>query len=73
MKSLESQFNADMQSIYLTAKKELGYNATRFLQIVSEKGGLKAAQQLIAKDAGIMALKFCGRTIGWIFRLKLMY
>ena len=27
MNSLENQFNADMQNIYLIAKKELGYNA----------------------------------------------
>lgn len=52
MNPLESQFNADMQNIYLTAKKELGYNATRFLQLLSEKGGLQAARQLIAKDGG---------------------
>jgi hypothetical protein len=52
MDSLEKQFNADMHSIYIRAKKELGYNATRFLQLVSEKGGLKAAKQLIAKNGG---------------------
>lgn len=52
MKSLENQFNEDMQNIYLTAKRELGYNATRFLQLISEKGGVKAAKQLIAKDGG---------------------
>ena len=50
--ALENQFNAEMQNIYLTAKKEIGYNATRFLQLISEKGGLKAAKQLIAKDGG---------------------
>ncbi len=52
MKSLENQFNEDMQNIYLTAKRELGYNATRFLQLISEKGGVKAAKLLIAKDGG---------------------
>ena len=39
-----------MKNIYLTAKKELGYNATRFLQLLSDKGGVKAAKILIAKD-----------------------
>ena len=52
MKDLENKFNLDMQNIYKTAKKELGYNATRFLQLISEKGGLQAAKILISKDGG---------------------
>jgi len=52
VKTLENLFNADMQKIYITAKKELGYNATRFLQMISEKGGVQAARILIAKDGG---------------------
>lgn len=52
MNQLEKKFNEDMKNIYLTAKKELKYNATRFLQILSEKGGLQAAKILIAKDGG---------------------
>lgn len=52
MNSLDNQFNCDMQNIYRIAKKDLGYNATRFLQLLSEVGGLQAARQLIAKDGG---------------------
>lgn len=52
MNSLEKQFNQDMINIYQTAKKELGYNATRFLQLISEVGGLQAAKKLISKDGG---------------------
>lgn len=52
MNQLEKQFNADMMNIYFTAKKELKYNATRFLQLISEKGGLQAAKILIVKDGG---------------------
>lgn len=52
MGSVESKFHVDMNNIYLTAKKELGYNATRFMQLVSQIGGLQTAKQLIAKDAG---------------------
>lgn len=52
MNKIEKKFNDDMLYIYTTAKKELGYNATRFLQLVSEKGGLKAAKQLISKEGG---------------------
>jgi len=39
-----------MIQIYETAKRELGYNATRFLQMVSEQGGLAAARQLVWSD-----------------------
>lgn len=52
LKELESRFNVEMLNIYKTAKKELGYNATRFLQLISEKGGLQAAKTLISKDGG---------------------
>jgi hypothetical protein len=52
MNQLEKKFNKEMKNIYLTAKKELKYNATRFLQILSEKGGVQAAKTLIAKDGG---------------------
>jgi hypothetical protein len=52
MEALEKKFNADMHQIYIRAKKELNYNATRFLQLLNEKGGLLAAKQLIAKDGG---------------------
>lgn len=41
-----------MNNIYKMAKKELGYNATRFLQLVSQLGGLQAAKKLISKDGG---------------------
>jgi hypothetical protein len=40
-----------MISIYETAKRELGYNATRFLQMISEQGGLPTARQLLWSDA----------------------
>lgn len=49
---LENKFNSDMQNIYKSAKKELGYNATRFLQLLSEKGGIMTAKILISKDGG---------------------
>ncbi len=52
MELLEKQFNAEMLNIYHTAKKELGYNASRFLQMLSREGGLKTAKKLISKDGG---------------------
>ena len=52
MRMLENKFNEDMKNLYLTSKKELGYNASRFMQIVAQKGGVQAAKQLISKDGG---------------------
>ncbi|WP_336990040.1 hypothetical protein [Bacillus infantis] len=52
MKTLENKFHEDMTNIYFTAKKELRYNASRFIQLVSIEGGLKAAKQLISKSGG---------------------
>jgi hypothetical protein len=43
----ERQFHKAMVAIYETAKRELGYNATRFLQMLSEQGGLATAKQLL--------------------------
>jgi hypothetical protein len=44
---LEKQFHAAMLSIYTRAKAEAGYNATRFLGMVSEQGGYEAARALL--------------------------
>lgn len=47
MTDLEKQFDQDMLEIYKLAKKECGYNATRFLQMISSQGGLETARNLI--------------------------
>ena len=52
MGSLENKFHEEMLNIYITAKKELKYNASHFLQLLSYEGGVKAAKQLISKDDG---------------------
>ena len=44
---LERDFHKAMISIYERAKSEAGYVATRFIQIVSEHGGLETARQLL--------------------------
>ena len=62
--TLEKQFEQEMVDIYMTAKKECGYNPTRFLQLVSRKGGLAAAKQVISKPGGtdgFTTLWECGR------------
>ena len=47
---IEKQFHGAMIDIYRRAKQELGYNATRFLGMVSEHGGLATAKILLAAD-----------------------
>jgi hypothetical protein len=43
-----AQFDQRMVDIYRTAKSELGYNATYFLRMISERGGLATARSLIS-------------------------
>lgn len=53
-----------MAGIYDSAKREVGYNATRFLQLLSELGGLGAARRLLQSSApsyGLSALALAGR------------
>lgn len=50
MDQVERRFHRAMISIYETAKRELGCNATRFLQMLSEQGGLVTARQLLWSD-----------------------
>ena len=47
---LEARFHEAMINVYRRAKSECGYNATRFLQMVSEQGGLPAAKTLLRKE-----------------------
>ena len=52
MRDLSLQFHDSMIDIYDRAKKECKYVASRFLQVVAEKGGVEAAKSLILKDGG---------------------
>lgn len=45
--NLESKFEAAMFEVYRRAKQEAGYNASIFLQMLSDRGGLATAKQLI--------------------------
>jgi hypothetical protein len=45
MQDLSKQFDAAM--IYQRAKSEAGYNATIFLRMISDRGGLATAKYLI--------------------------
>jgi hypothetical protein len=46
MRSLEQQLTQAMFDIYRRAKSEAGYNATIFLQMISDRGGLDTAKKL---------------------------
>ena len=44
---LEEEFHSAMGDIYRRAREEAGYNATVFLRMVAEHGGLETARRLI--------------------------
>jgi hypothetical protein len=44
---LTTRFDAAMRQIYDRARSECGYNATRFLQMLAEHGGVKTAKLLL--------------------------
>jgi len=47
MDNLEHEFDMAMMDIYLRAKTEAGYNATRYLQMLEEHRGLDTARILL--------------------------
>ena len=47
MSDLEKKLHNELMDNYEAAKKELGYNAAYFLQMISEKGGYETALHLI--------------------------
>lgn len=52
MNVAETMFEKEMIDAYKTIKKEYGYNASRFIQMVANKGAVAAAKQLISKPGG---------------------
>lgn len=49
MTDVAKQWHREMLQIYSDAKA-IGYNASRFIQMVDEQGGLAAARQLIGSE-----------------------
>lgn len=49
-KEILNKFHATMVDVYRRAKEEAGYNATRFLRMVEEKGGYETARSLLYAD-----------------------
>ena len=60
MRDLNLQFHDAMKDIYVRANKECRYTASKFLQVVTEKGGVEAAKNLILKDGVLTALQNYG-------------
>jgi hypothetical protein len=50
MEELKQNFHQAMIDIYKTAKRDLNYTASYFIQMISELGGLETARRLLAKD-----------------------
>jgi 5-methylcytosine-specific restriction protein A len=48
---LINEFHKDMLKIYENAKKECGYNASRFIQMVANEGGYNVAKKFIHSNA----------------------
>lgn len=44
---LERQFDEAMMELYRRAKSEVGYNATRFLQMLMDHRGVETARRLL--------------------------
>jgi hypothetical protein len=60
---LEIVFHRRMLEVYHRAKAECGYNATRFLQMVSNEGGLKLPESYLRPQNLLMVSPYCGKTI----------
>jgi len=62
--SNEDEFHQAMLHIYHQEKEHCNYNATRFYQMLNEKGGLATAKALLASQepqSGLTTLWECGR------------
>ena len=65
MANLESSFDEAMLNIYRTAKDECDYNATYFLRMIQNYGGLGAAKRLLHDNKvhdGLTNLLYAGTT-----------
>lgn len=62
--NLEDRFEQAMYDVYYDAKKECNYNATYFLQMLGQYGGLGTARRLLTSTKityGFTTLWECGR------------
>jgi hypothetical protein len=59
MPNLEQQFTQAMFDIYRRAKTEAGYNASIFLQMISDRGGVDTAKRLSTRANRRTATPIC--------------
>jgi hypothetical protein len=60
----EQRFDDAMIGVYEDAKRQAGYNATRFLQMVRRRGGVEAARRLLSQpgvSTGFLKLRDAGK------------
>jgi hypothetical protein len=55
--AIERRFDAEMHEAYESWKRECGYNATRFLQMLRHRGGPEAARRLLRKQGTSFGLE----------------
>jgi hypothetical protein len=54
---LEQRFDAEMLQAYESWKRECSYNATRFLQMLRNRGGAESARRLLHKKGTSFGLE----------------
>lgn len=64
--NLERQFDTAMMSIYQRAKTEAKYNASVFLGMLNDRGGLATARYLALLQISILARMTVGRDFGYL-------
>ena len=62
-----------MLNIYVTAKREAGYNATRFLAMLNDHGGVKKAHILLEAPTVSEGTRHSGNANGWILPSRQSY
>jgi hypothetical protein len=62
---LESRFDEEMFLIYERAKTECGYHATRFLNMLHERGGVHTAKYLLHAPTLSDGSPLSGSAIDW--------
>jgi hypothetical protein len=55
--AIERRFDAEMDEAYESWKRECSYNATRFLQMLRNRGGAEAARRLLHKKGTSFGLE----------------
>lgn len=66
MKNLEQEFDEAMINVYRLIKEECDYNATYFLAMLHDHGGIETAHRLLCGTAPQSGFTRLGSTGAWI-------